>query len=448
MGKAITVVASYTDAQNTAESVSSNATSNVINVNDLPTGSVTITNSTNATRGTTTLQQNDVLTVADTLADVDGKGAVTYTWKAGATTLGTGTSYTLTQADVGKAITVVASYTDAQNTAESVSSSATGTVANMNALAVWQTSALSGVTNFDVASNLVFKSDQALKVGTGSIRILDENAAFSRTGFHNDINDNDQVIDVTTALANGLISLSADKKTITINPKWDLDLSSNYKIIIDEGAFVSETGGLKASALEVSFATVTPGTHSSGTMDTEAVLSRKMSDNGTLADSKYWFDVEQIGLSNSTIIQLGDLTGKDYVLAAKNYQEIAPILEEFDDGLDTAPFQVGFFNFGNGDAIYFDNQLNNSVQQFLPDNLVPQNSIRTSIGADINQTILQFSKSAIFTNGSALPVIALSFEGSTDNTRYEAIYTNTFEGITYNGFADKFLNNPDAVIAG
>jgi len=53
------------------------------------------------------LQQGDVLTAANTLADADGLGAITYTWKAGTTTVGTGTSYTLAQADVGKAISVV-----------------------------------------------------------------------------------------------------------------------------------------------------------------------------------------------------------------------------------------------------------------------------------------------------------------------------------------------------
>jgi hypothetical protein len=125
VGKAITVAVSYTDALGTAESVTSSATAAVANVNDTPSGSVTIS-------GTTT--EDQVLTVSNNLADEDGFGTISYQWKrAGAAISGaTSTSYTLIQADVGKAITVTARYTDAQGTAESVSSVATAGVANVN----------------------------------------------------------------------------------------------------------------------------------------------------------------------------------------------------------------------------------------------------------------------------------------------------------------------------
>ncbi|MEN9761857.1 MAG: hypothetical protein RI906_1683, partial [Pseudomonadota bacterium] len=125
VGQAITVVASYTDQMNTAESVTSAKTALVANVNDQPTGSVKIT-------GTAT--QGQTLTASNTLADADGLGTISYQWQAGGANIAgaTGTSFTLTQAQVGKAITVVASYTDQQNTAESVSSAATNLVANVN----------------------------------------------------------------------------------------------------------------------------------------------------------------------------------------------------------------------------------------------------------------------------------------------------------------------------
>ena len=125
VGKAVSVKASYTDSQGTAEGKTSSATAAVVNVNDAATGAVTITNNTDATRGTTTLRQGDVLAAANTLADADGLGTITYTWKAGSDTVGTGATYTLTQADVGKAITVTARYIDLQSTDESVVSSAT-----------------------------------------------------------------------------------------------------------------------------------------------------------------------------------------------------------------------------------------------------------------------------------------------------------------------------------
>jgi hypothetical protein len=121
VGSTITVTASYTDGQGTAETMDSAATSAVANVNDSPTGTVTIT-------GTT--QQGQDLTASNDLADEDGMGAITYTWSTGAT----GDTITLGQSDVGTTITVTATYTDQQGTAESVTSSATSSIDNGNDL--------------------------------------------------------------------------------------------------------------------------------------------------------------------------------------------------------------------------------------------------------------------------------------------------------------------------
>jgi Ca2+-binding RTX toxin-like protein len=123
VGKAITVVASYTDRAGNAESVASSSTASVTNVNDKPTGAVTISG---------TASQGQVLTASNTLADLDGLGTISYAWYASKTLLGTGSTYTLTQNDVGKAITVTARYTDLQGIAESSTSRATAKVANVN----------------------------------------------------------------------------------------------------------------------------------------------------------------------------------------------------------------------------------------------------------------------------------------------------------------------------
>ena len=94
-------------------------------VHESPTGRVTLS-------GTATTGQT--FTAANTLADADGLGSISYQWKrAGAAISGaTSTSYALVQADVGSAISVTASYTDGEGTAETVSSSATSAVANIN----------------------------------------------------------------------------------------------------------------------------------------------------------------------------------------------------------------------------------------------------------------------------------------------------------------------------
>ena len=102
------------------------ATMNVTAVNDAPTGAVSIGGT--ATQGVTLTASND-------LADVDGIptsgiGAISYQWLAGGSTISganTGT-YVLTSAEVGKTVTVVASYTDNDGHAESVTSAATSSV--------------------------------------------------------------------------------------------------------------------------------------------------------------------------------------------------------------------------------------------------------------------------------------------------------------------------------
>jgi len=125
VGQAMSVRVSYTDGFGTAESVSSAATAKVANVNDAPTGVVGING---------TAMQNQVLSAAHTLVDADGLGTVSYQWLAnGAAISGaTGATLTLVQAQVGKAISVKASYTDGFGKLESVASAATAVVANVN----------------------------------------------------------------------------------------------------------------------------------------------------------------------------------------------------------------------------------------------------------------------------------------------------------------------------
>jgi hypothetical protein len=127
VGKTISVKASYTDLLGTAESVTSSSTASVANVNDLPTGSVTITG---------TAAQGQVLTASNTLADLDGLGTISYQWLSDGSVISgaTGSTYTLTQSEVGKTISVKASYTDLLGTSESVTSSSTTSVANVNDL--------------------------------------------------------------------------------------------------------------------------------------------------------------------------------------------------------------------------------------------------------------------------------------------------------------------------
>ena len=140
VGHLLQVIASYTDAHGTAESVASAATAAVANFNDG--GTVVIDNLTPA--------QGDTLTAS--VSDPDGStGAVAYQWYrdgvaiAGATTA----TYTTVQADVGAIISVVANYTDDEGTAESLTSAATAAVTNVNAAPTGSDS--TGTNKADVA---------------------------------------------------------------------------------------------------------------------------------------------------------------------------------------------------------------------------------------------------------------------------------------------------------
>lgn len=96
--------------------------------NSEPSGTVSITG---------TAIQGQVLT-ADTsaLSDPDGLGAFSYVWQANGVAIpgATSSTYTLTEVEVGKTITVTASYIDGFGTVESVQSSVTGAVGKFKEL--------------------------------------------------------------------------------------------------------------------------------------------------------------------------------------------------------------------------------------------------------------------------------------------------------------------------
>jgi len=127
VGAVITVRATYTDGRGTVENVTSAGTSAVSNVNDLPTGAVTISG---------TPQENQTLTAANTIADADGMGTITYQWMRGGVDISgaTGANYTLTDADVGASMSVKAIYTDAKGTSETVVSGSSTVVSGVNDL--------------------------------------------------------------------------------------------------------------------------------------------------------------------------------------------------------------------------------------------------------------------------------------------------------------------------
>jgi hypothetical protein len=115
VGKFVRAVASYVDGGGTAEHVASIASGQVANLNDVPTGSVALT-------GVPT--QGQVLTASHTIVDTDGLGSMSYQWQASVTGTdgwidiegASGSTLTLTQAQVNQYVRAIASYTDGGGT--------------------------------------------------------------------------------------------------------------------------------------------------------------------------------------------------------------------------------------------------------------------------------------------------------------------------------------------
>lgn len=118
VGKYLFAYASYIDGKGNAETVSSVATTSVINVNDAPVGSVTVSG---------VAKSGQVLTASNNLTDVDGLGSISYSWQSSSdgltwTNLSNGSTLTVSNTLIGKYIRANATYIDGHGTSESVPS--------------------------------------------------------------------------------------------------------------------------------------------------------------------------------------------------------------------------------------------------------------------------------------------------------------------------------------
>ncbi|MGZ9739694.1 peroxidase family protein [Pseudomonas sp. GNP012] len=133
VGDQVRVVVSYVDDFGVAETVASDATAPVANVNDAPTGALLISD--------TTPTQGQVLTAQTAgIADPDGLGTFSFQWQQGVGTTftniagATNATFTPGAAQINQQIRVIARYTDGFGTLESVTSAATALVVLLGAV--------------------------------------------------------------------------------------------------------------------------------------------------------------------------------------------------------------------------------------------------------------------------------------------------------------------------
>ena len=227
------VLTATVQVQTASVTVNDTSMTAIASVNQAPTGSVTIS-------GTPT--QGQTLTAANTLADRDGLGTISYQWSAGGTAItgATSSTYVLTQAEVGKTITATANYTDAFSTAESKTSSATTAVISPDTLAPTITtfSPADEAAGVAIAANIVLTFSEALALGTGNI-VLKTAAG----------------VTVATYSAATSTNLSISGSTLTINPTADLGYSTAYKVEFAAGTIKDGAGNSYAGTTSYNFTT-------------------------------------------------------------------------------------------------------------------------------------------------------------------------------------------------
>lgn len=130
VGRQVRVAISYVDGGYTTETIFSTESAVILNINDAPTGSIVINGK---------AENEQLLTIVDTLNDADGMNTVSYQWQNSLDGIvwvningATDDSYMLSQAHIGQYVRVVASYTDGYGAAETVFSPMTSVVTKVN----------------------------------------------------------------------------------------------------------------------------------------------------------------------------------------------------------------------------------------------------------------------------------------------------------------------------
>ena len=154
VGSVFSASVSYVDGLGVTETLSSEATAEVVNVNDDPTGTLVISG---------TAEKESTLTLDSSgIADEDGLGAFSITWLSDDTPIAgaTAATYILSADEVGKTISAAVEYTDGQGTVETVTSSETSTVKDVIVESIGAISAV----NTGSGSNMVleFYADDSL----------------------------------------------------------------------------------------------------------------------------------------------------------------------------------------------------------------------------------------------------------------------------------------------
>jgi methionine-rich copper-binding protein CopC len=204
-------------------------------------------------------------------------GTVTYTWFASgsAVSIGSGDTFTLTQAQVGKTITAVGRYTDLLGTQEEVKSLSTVQIPTPDTTAPTVTSfnPVDGATAVAIASNIDLTFSEAILRGTGFITLHSGSAAGSS-------------VESFDAATSNLLSIIGN--TLTINPLDDLGNNTQYFVTFAAGSVKDLAGNIYAETTRYDFTTAVATNVTNGTVGNDKLVGTNASDTingGKGADS-------------------------------------------------------------------------------------------------------------------------------------------------------------------
>lgn len=246
-------------------------------------------------------------------------------------------------------------------------------------------SVLDGVSELDVRSDIVLNFATTAVLGTGNITIRNVSNTTSKNGFDGEsTSHSDIVIDVTSSAVN----LSADGASVRITLPGDLDLSNNYSIVVDEGAFVNNSGDNFSAVAqgEIVFSTVTPS--SSG--QTAKVVDDS---SNSLANGAEWFDHQLGNFGAGTYGAEVDLKDTEAMLVIGRDTDSSYAIT-LSEGI-----YLGYDNFGDDDSIYIDQAYGSTT------NIVSVDTISVGSGTG------NYDSRLIFASSTGTAAVQLNIEG-------------------------------------
>lgn len=220
VGASISIRVTHTDSLGSTETFESIATAPVANVDNATTVSVTLAGT--ATEGQT-------MSAVPVITDLDGVdvGSITYQWmKDGVAISGaTGATYTLSQDDVGGAISVSIAYSDGQGNAGTATSASSAPVVNVNEAPVAA----------DKASSTAYETAATFTVATLLAGATDADG------------DTLTVTGVSGAL-NGTVSLS--NGVVTFTPTAGFSGNARFDFTVSDGNGGTDTGTMVIAVAE------------------------------------------------------------------------------------------------------------------------------------------------------------------------------------------------------